>query len=556
MSREYLKGIKSENRLNRIRLIMKNDPVIGGQPNDNKNEFTSNTPLLDLACTLAHIHASGVGEYADLRKVQNQPPKFFFGKGFMSGISSLKGNGILVVFGQWRDNTGRYAVKQFFYSNNEISYRNALSETTWSNWISILTEQSVLDYHKLKNVPLTSTLSDDKGKISTIYAVNEVNRKAVTAQKSANNADAKAVKAQKTADSALQTANKALPQKGNLGATNLDTLNNGASVGIYQQTLNVNATAERNYPVRLAGSLLVLNSAGITQVYIVYNGQNDIYTRNSYGGKWSNWSRTLKIGDISNSLGGSRVLPASQSLVNSVSTRVNTAQNRADSAYNLANSKQNRLSFIGSGHVMRESATFRDFGEASLGVRNLNDIHQTGIYSQSANVNATEARNYPKGGTVAGTLIVDKMSGLAPSAAGVSQIYIAYLGRNIFFRGSSDGKSWTSWKRILTDSDTGINSASKAQNGWWKCGATGVIYQWGTVDYARNPGEVNRTITFPIAFNVCLNVQATRKSDGSWRSDGGVNVVTVNRNNFIADLQLYGGSDSGLRGLTWFAVGY
>ena len=52
MSREYLENIKSENRLERIRLIQTSDPVIGGQPSDNEDEFTSNTPLLDIACTM------------------------------------------------------------------------------------------------------------------------------------------------------------------------------------------------------------------------------------------------------------------------------------------------------------------------------------------------------------------------------------------------------------------------------------------------------------------------------------------------------------------------
>lgn len=343
MSREYLKGIKSENRLNRIRLIMKNDPVIGGQPNDNKNEFTSNTPLLDLACTLAHIHASGVGEYADLRKVQNQPPKFFFGKGFMSGISSLKGNGILVAFGQWRDNTGRYAVKQFFYSNNEISYRNALSETTWSNWISILTEQSVLDYHKLKNVPLTSTLSDDKGKISTIYAVNEVNRKAVTAQKSANNADAKAVKAQKTADSVYNLVNIKQDQlqfigTGNvlketaygmkLGESNIrfSIMENG--IGIYSQEegrdtgllmfdCSVEGQAPRAWLVQFDKNGLHLKR----RWQILIEGANTSTDKSGFL-RGSGNANALVESDVTNSLGNSQSLVTSQALVTSIANKI------------------------------------------------------------------------------------------------------------------------------------------------------------------------------------------------------------------------------------------
>ncbi len=54
MAREFLTGIKSENRLSKVRLIMPNDPVIGGQPSDNADEFTSNTPFLDLACSIQY----------------------------------------------------------------------------------------------------------------------------------------------------------------------------------------------------------------------------------------------------------------------------------------------------------------------------------------------------------------------------------------------------------------------------------------------------------------------------------------------------------------------
>lgn len=52
MAREFLKNIKSENRLEKIRLIMKDDYVIGGQPTDGDAYFNSNTPFLDIACTM------------------------------------------------------------------------------------------------------------------------------------------------------------------------------------------------------------------------------------------------------------------------------------------------------------------------------------------------------------------------------------------------------------------------------------------------------------------------------------------------------------------------
>ncbi|UNM96070.1 hypothetical protein MMG00_12850 [Ignatzschineria rhizosphaerae] len=189
------KLIIPENKLDAIRIMARLHPVVGDQPTHEKDQPNTNNPILDLACTIANIHEMGIGVHADLRKIQNELPEYYFGKGFMSGISSLKGNGILAVFGQWRDASGKYAIKQFYYTDKEISYRNALDAKTWSGWIDILTSNSSLDYNKILNVPITSTLSDDKTKIASIFAVNNVNRAAVNAQKTANTANANAVDA-------------------------------------------------------------------------------------------------------------------------------------------------------------------------------------------------------------------------------------------------------------------------------------------------------------------------------------------------------------------------
>lgn len=54
MAREVLKDLIAENRIDNIRIIQTNDPVIGGQPNDNENEFNSNISARDLACTLLY----------------------------------------------------------------------------------------------------------------------------------------------------------------------------------------------------------------------------------------------------------------------------------------------------------------------------------------------------------------------------------------------------------------------------------------------------------------------------------------------------------------------
>ncbi|WP_323840698.1 gp53-like domain-containing protein [Photorhabdus africana] len=57
------------------------------------------------------------------------------------------------------------------------------------------------------------------------------------------------------------------------------------------------------------------------------------------------------------------------------------------------------------------------------------------------------------------------------------------------------------------------NTASKASNGWWQCGDTGIIYQWMYVKGNPNGspgGGRGDTFNFPKEFpNVCFNVSLT-----------------------------------------------
>jgi hypothetical protein len=72
-----------------------------------------------------------------------------------------------------------------------------------------------------------------------------------------------------------------------LGTANLDTI---TVPGKYGQHQNANATPERNYPVKLAGTLEV-GSAGssiTTHVYTIYT-TGETYTRGCYNQVWSEW---------------------------------------------------------------------------------------------------------------------------------------------------------------------------------------------------------------------------------------------------------------------------
>ncbi|HDW0506207.1 TPA: phage tail protein, partial [Escherichia coli] len=59
--------------------------------------------------------------------------------------------------------------------------------------------------------------------------------------------------------------------------------------GLYFQGANANTSAVLNYPENNAGSLMVLRSAGVTQIYRVYNSSRS-YTRSKYSTQaWTPW---------------------------------------------------------------------------------------------------------------------------------------------------------------------------------------------------------------------------------------------------------------------------
>ncbi|KDV90374.1 phage tail fiber repeat family protein, partial [Escherichia coli 2-052-05_S4_C3] len=67
-------------------------------------------------------------------------------------------------------------------------------------------------------------------------------------------------------------------------------LDNYKTPGLYHQPLNANASASLKYPENLAGTLVVLKNAGITQIYYVYNTSRS-YTRSQYStGGWTPWT--------------------------------------------------------------------------------------------------------------------------------------------------------------------------------------------------------------------------------------------------------------------------
>ncbi|HAT2782740.1 TPA: phage tail protein [Citrobacter koseri] len=67
-------------------------------------------------------------------------------------------------------------------------------------------------------------------------------------------------------------------------------LDNYQTPGLYVQSANANTSSALHYPENNAGSLVVLKSAGVTQIYYVYNTSRS-YSRSKYStGNWTPWA--------------------------------------------------------------------------------------------------------------------------------------------------------------------------------------------------------------------------------------------------------------------------
>lgn len=151
-------------------------------------------------------------------------------------------------------------------------------------------------------------------------------------------------------------------QRGILGLTDLNTLTATNHAGIWHQAGDINATPERNYPVRQAGTLWVLPSAYAgQQLYLPYR-MGQFYTRTTQAnGGWTDW---IAIGETINTLNNTSTtaaLSAAQGkiLKEQIDTKLASHAN-AVSASKLQTPRQISLSgavtgsvnFDGSGNVI------------------------------------------------------------------------------------------------------------------------------------------------------------------------------------------------------------
>ncbi|MCA6221903.1 tail fiber assembly protein [Photorhabdus antumapuensis] len=195
-------------------------------------------------------------------------------------------------------------------------------------------------------------------------------------------------------------------------------LNSYKTPGIYHQEYDAHAKNGLNYPEFLAGSLVVLKSAGTVQRYFVYNSSR-VYTRSQFhDNPWTPWTREY------NTLNK----PTAEDIGSY--TKIDS-----DSRYIAGVRKVNGKSL--STDVTITSQDILGGQAISLGDNvNLDYCKTPGIYYQDYNAHAKNGVNYPE--PLAGSLIVLK-------AAGVIQRYFVYNSSRVYTRSQFHDNPWTPW---------------------------------------------------------------------------------------------------------------
>ncbi|WP_245006730.1 phage tail protein [Erwinia persicina] len=238
--------------------------------------------------------------------------------------------------------------------------------------------------------------------------------------------------------------------------------------------------------------------------------------------------------------------------------------------------------------------------------QNLNNYTVPGLYFQPANTQASSGANYPE--AQAGSMEVYKH-------AGITQVYRIYNSSRQYIRTYYAG-SWTAWTKVydtankpspgeigalpaggtavaatklatarsiagvafdgqsniaIPASNVGaytkaevdsrvnakapMNTASKAVNGWWKCGSTGLIIQWGQIPAGN--GERVVPVTFPVAFPNAVRSVSGIISNASENVDLDAFLEYTDLNNRASVRFMLGNTTGGWSmGGCWMAIGY
>lgn len=108
------------------------------------------------------------------------------------------------------------------------------------------------------------------------------------------------------------------------------------------------------------------------------------------------------------------------------------------------------------------------------------------------------------------------------------------------------------YSKLTTDSKYGLkNTSSKLDNGWWKCGDTGLIYQFGVVSGCVNRDE-SRVFTIPFP-NKCLSIIGGYLNEDEWGQ--GISMRIIDNKTFFSVVRSASGMWASARAY-YIAIGY
>lgn len=350
---------------------------------------------------------------------------------------------------------------------------------------------------KINNKPLSADITLTAGDVgaATPAQVNEAKTAASNAQATANSGVSKADAAQKTANDAVSKANTAQTTandavgKANTAQTTANNANTNAN-GRVPSTRKVNGK-----PLSADISLTAGDVGAATPVQV-------------------NEAKTAASNAQTTANSGVSKADAAQKTANDAVSKANAAQTAANNANTNANGRVPNTRKVNGKPLSADiSLTAGDVGAATPA--QVNEAKTAASNAQTAANNANTNAN----GRVPNTRKVNNK----PLSADI----------------------------ILTAGDVGAgakNTATKAANGWWKCGDTGVVYQFGTTTADTT------TKNFPIAFpNVCVGVYATYGDLEAFGHGVSVKVISKTQMNIVARDT---GSVARPVPVYWFAIGY
>lgn len=327
---------------------------------------------------------------------------------------------------------------------------------------------------------ITSSLSDNKNLPASIYVVNQVNRDVVTAQKTANTADNKALEAKREAEKRM------LPFNGYLRD---EHINNADKEGFYSVSSSAYVSKKNGYPGDLNRTAVVRVYRWGTDVLLQQVVTDESTYSRFYNLKAPNsltWNKTYTDTNTTVDLESGFVRAyGEKSALTTDKVSSDLTSNRPDyaiseeAAYTL-NNKASEAKKEAEKRLLPFNGYLRD--------EHINSANKEGFYSTLGAGFVTIENGYPADLNSVGVIRVSRW--------GVRLLLQEIITENARYtrRYDLDKPLDIKWETSR------LNEVLKARNGWWKCGDTGLIKQWGTAN-------TDLIVNFPIAFPVtCTNL--------------------------------------------------